>query len=668
MSPPLHPGPPCTNNADFFQALSSAQSHRLDDQRVSLASLPGFSQQVPSRPDHMIGGPAPNKQRCSTPQITLTESTPDTARRRLSCHPVATQSSAPQHSPAKVAPDADQGASRTVRSPGHHGGVDQHQTVDPRPESEQLFSLLANTQGRRLDDQRATLPSLSTTHNEKPSEKPSAGGGDAGYLCYMVSKVQGSRMEEQRCSLPQVLNPGLGSSTTRSASFSPGSDIQRPKTKDPENQQPMGQADQDRFLRMMSHAQHGRMDDQRCVLNPSSRSSPSTAPTGPDSEKFFSLLANSQGRRLDDQRVSLPVLPGIRNGGTTSTAEAEDPSHMLYMVSKVQVGPVHSKKPYNPDPEADKFLESLERSQCRRLDDQRVLLPSLPGIGGTLERKPKGEVPARAEGQGSAPHIVLSKGTPVTLRKGFSRPVSPSKPTGSTYDLPKSASFTPGLECQQMLNSSAQGRKNDNLPCDFPEVFLTLGPPGEKITVPLSPAPGRPLSLNLNLVPKETADPRLASPSHASPRKARSRPSTPNLGLKHKSKAPGSHQNEPRKAVNAITPDDDYFSLIEKEAAAARPSSQTRCCSAAAVAERQKKKSGEKFSALLILYSSLLTSECGQKAGRRTSSSLASLCFKLSALRVLRRRRRKEKEKEENAPTHNHNHLPDEEEILRNPY
>jgi len=44
--------------------------------------------------------------------------------------------------------------------------------------------------------------------------------------------------------------------------------------------QPMGQADQDRFLRMMSHAQHGRMDEQRCVLNPSSRSSPSTAPTG----------------------------------------------------------------------------------------------------------------------------------------------------------------------------------------------------------------------------------------------------------------------------------------------------------------------------------------------------------------------------------------------------
>ena len=61
---------------------------------------------------------------------------------------------------------------------------------------------------------------------------------------------------------------------------------------------------------------------------------------GPDSERFFSLLSNTQGRRLDDQRVTLPSLPGIRNGGPTSTAEAPGSSQMLYMVSKVQVGPI----------------------------------------------------------------------------------------------------------------------------------------------------------------------------------------------------------------------------------------------------------------------------------------------------------------------------------------
>uniref|UniRef100_A0A3B4Z9Q8 Uncharacterized protein n=1 Tax=Stegastes partitus TaxID=144197 RepID=A0A3B4Z9Q8_9TELE len=99
-------------------------------------------------------------------------------------------------------------------------------------------------------------------------------------------------------------------------------------------------ADQNEFLTIMSKSQRGRMDEQRCVLNASPQCTPKHQPS-PDSDKFFSLLANSQSRRLDDQRVSLPSLPGIQNGGTTSTAADKDASYLCYMVSKVQVGLIH---------------------------------------------------------------------------------------------------------------------------------------------------------------------------------------------------------------------------------------------------------------------------------------------------------------------------------------
>uniref|UniRef100_A0A3Q4BA30 Uncharacterized protein n=1 Tax=Mola mola TaxID=94237 RepID=A0A3Q4BA30_MOLML len=96
------------------------------------------------------------------------------------------------------------------------------------------------------------------------------------------------------------------------------------------------QADQECLFTLMSNSQRGRMDEQRCSLNVSPASTPKHKPN--------QILASSQSRRLDDQRVSLPSLPGIKNGSTssTSTATEKDASYLCYMVSKVQVGSIHN--------------------------------------------------------------------------------------------------------------------------------------------------------------------------------------------------------------------------------------------------------------------------------------------------------------------------------------
>lgn len=54
-------------------------------------------------------------------------------------------------------------------------------------ETEIFFSFLANTQSRRLDDQRVFLPSLPGLEENQPR---TTANPDSSYLCYMVSKVQ----------------------------------------------------------------------------------------------------------------------------------------------------------------------------------------------------------------------------------------------------------------------------------------------------------------------------------------------------------------------------------------------------------------------------------------------------------------------------------------------
>lgn len=92
-----------------------------------------------------------------------------------------------------------------------------------------------------------------------------------------------------------------------------------------------------------------------------------------------------------------------------------------------------------------------------------------------------------------------------------------------------------------------QLRRMQEHDCALPEVFLTLGPPGESIRVPLSPVPSRPASLTLS-------PGRSPHPSGASPKRAHSRDPQPR---------PTSLCRTPLQS-SPISPDEDYFSLIQR--------------------------------------------------------------------------------------------------------
>ncbi|XP_051245234.1 sialidase isoform X2 [Dicentrarchus labrax] len=708
-----------SDSEKLFNLLANSQSSRLDDQRVSLPSLPGVRKENATSTAggdsnslcDMVSkaqGSRMDDQRCSLTPITHQTQSSKNDKSMSGIGPPRSSSFSPssdverpkskdKESQKQVLASPEQEDLFTLMNNSQRGRMDEQrcvlnvsaqstpkhkpsQSTPPKDsESEKLFNLLANSQGSRLDDQRVSLPSLPGVRKENAT---STAGGDSNYLCYMVSKAQGSRMDDQRCSLSPITHQTQSSkndksmsgiSPPRSSSFSPSSDVERPKSKDKESQkQVLASPEQEDLFTLMNNSQRGRMDEQRCVLNVSAQSTPkhkpseSTPPKDSESEKLFNLLANSQGSRLDDQRVSLPSLPGVRNGGTTSTSTAaeKDTSYLCYMVSKVQgsrmdeqrcsvpqisqnlgtpstqrkdhpisdasdkptqissslnrvktdqhqqeaspaeqeklfkmishsqggrmdeqrcslqprstpATPTHNGSAINNVPtgtDADAFFKIISSSQGRRLDDQRVTLPTLPGISGNTERKENGRnTKATTPASPQPPHITVAESTPTTTRKDCPRPTSQPQKTyaesGSPRALPKSASFTPDTDYQKKQNSPAQmtvrvsmsftsQQENVDQPCTFPEVFLTLGAPGENVVIPLSPAPGRPMSFNLNLVPKDDVKSRHSSPSHASPGKAHSRPSSPNPGA--------TSEAHPEAVTSPISPGEDCFSLIEK--------------------------------------------------------------------------------------------------------
>ncbi|XDV12551.1 hypothetical protein PO909_001192 [Leuciscus waleckii] len=179
---------------------------------------------------------------------------------------------------------------------------------------------------------------------------------------------------------------------------------------------------------------------------------------------------------------------------------------LLRLISQTQRGRMDEQccsiNPLSPSPrlmensqsdqDVENFFKLISNTQNRRFDDQRVTLKPLPGK---------------------------------------------QAPPGMTAQ-----------ESDQLFNmvSRIQTHGVNNQPCTFPEVFLTIGQPGETIVLPLSPRPGRPISLNVN--PPKNHRSRSPSPRRSPAKQTRSRPSTPHPG----------------DTASPISPHEDYFSLIQR--------------------------------------------------------------------------------------------------------
>ncbi|KAI4894231.1 hypothetical protein NFI96_006082 [Prochilodus magdalenae] len=171
---------------------------------------------------------------------------------------------------------------------------------------EGFFDLLSRFQGNRMDDQRCSLEGgLSRTSTpSSPCETPPVAtrksistseveaSEQPGHFLDLLATSQSRRLDEQRASMGSL--PGLRLDQSSSQAVL-SQLIASADSKEPD----------DDFFDMLVKCQGSRLDDQRCAPPPP----PTRGPTVPD-EDFFSLILRSQAKRMDEQRVILPSDPG----------------------------------------------------------------------------------------------------------------------------------------------------------------------------------------------------------------------------------------------------------------------------------------------------------------------------------------------------------------------
>ncbi|XP_040854820.1 G-protein-signaling modulator 2 isoform X2 [Ochotona curzoniae] len=160
---------------------------------------------------------------------------------------------------------------------------------------EGFFDLLSRFQSNRMDDQRCCLQAknchtsaaaATTTPKVQKTPPVSVVSPNTDEFLDLLASSQSRRLDDQRASFSNLPGLRLTQSNTRSV-------LDHLMTKD--SREP----DED-FFDILVKCQGSRLDDQRCAPPPAA----TKGPTVPD-EDFFSLILRSQAKRMDEQRVLL---------------------------------------------------------------------------------------------------------------------------------------------------------------------------------------------------------------------------------------------------------------------------------------------------------------------------------------------------------------------------
>ncbi|XP_041091351.1 G-protein-signaling modulator 1-like [Polyodon spathula] len=202
-----------------------------------------------------------------------------------------------------VSPDSAVPPSRTLHP--RAAELQARRLTPDLPDS--LFELLFQSQGRRLNDQRCSFrrgrEGLQRGWQSEPStpvEKrkvifSSMTSLQTEEFFDMLANSQGRRLDTQRAELQEPPPPSSPSCENEATVEGAGSE-EEPNLSVTENRGTVKKAaDEELYSMILSYQVQGRIDEQR------------SRPPGPvDDEGFFSLLLRVQGGRMEEQRVELP--------------------------------------------------------------------------------------------------------------------------------------------------------------------------------------------------------------------------------------------------------------------------------------------------------------------------------------------------------------------------